>query len=125
MVEKDFLYTKEHEWAKIQDNIATIGITDHAQDQLGEITYVELPEIGRQINSGEEAGMVESSKSASDVYAPISGKITEVNSRLQSSPELINDDCYGRGWLCKMEITDPASVAKLMDAQQYEQFLQE
>jgi len=125
MVVEGLLYTKEHEWAKIEGNSATIGITDYAQEQLGEITFVELPEAGMQLQQNEEFAVIESSKSASDVYAPLSGKVTEINSRLETEPELINNDCYNSGWVCKIEITDKKGAENLMNAKQYEQFLKE
>ncbi len=125
MAVEGLLYTKEHEWAKIEGNSATIGITDYAQQQLGEITFVELPEAGSQLQQSEEFAVIESSKAASDVYAPLSGKVTEINSRLETEPELINNDCYNSGWVCKIEITDKKGVENLMNAKQYEQFLKE
>jgi len=125
MVVEGLLYTKEHEWAKIEGNSATIGITDYAQQQLGEITFVELPEAGSQLQQSEEFAVIESSKAASDVYAPLSGKVTEINSLLETEPELINNDCYNSGWVCKIEITDKKGVENLMNAKQYEQFLKE
>jgi glycine cleavage system H protein len=123
MVVKGLLYTKEHEWAKVEGDIATIGITDHAQDQLGELTFVDLPEIGKDVKQNGEFGAVESSKAANDVYSPVTGKVIEVNEGLKSKPELINDDCYGAGWICKIRITDKASLKNLMDAGQYEEYL--
>ncbi len=123
MVVKGLLYTQEHEWAKVEGDIATIGITDHAQNQLGELTFVELPDVGKEVKQKGELGIVESSKAASDVYAPVTGEVTEVNTELGSKPELINKDCYGAGWICKMRITDKASIKNLMDATQYEEYL--
>ena len=125
MVEKKLLYTKEHEWAKIEGDIVTVGITDHAQELLGELTYVELPEVGAEVAVNDEIGVVESSKSASDVYASVTGKIIEVNNTLQDQPEIINDDCYQGGWICKMEISDKSTINNLMTAEQYEQYLEE
>ncbi len=123
MVAKELLYTKEHEWVKIDGSTATVGITDYAQEMLGEIVFAELPAVGKEINQKGELGVVESSKSASDVYSPVTGKVMEVNSELQSKPEIINDDCYGKGWMCKLQITDKASIKNLMDAAQYEEYL--
>jgi glycine cleavage system H protein len=123
MVVKGLLYTQEHEWAKVEGDIATIGITDHAQNQLGELTFVELPDVGKEVKQKGELGVVESSKAASDVYSPVTGKVTEVNTALESKPELINKDCYGAGWICKMRITDKATIKNLMDATQYEEYL--
>jgi glycine cleavage system H protein len=123
MVIKGLLYTKEHEWAKVEGDIATIGITDHAQEQLGEITFVELPAVNRQVVQKDEIGVVESTKAASDIFSPITGTVTEVNTKLKTSPEIINDDCYGQGWFCKIRITDKASLKNLIDAAQYEEYL--
>jgi len=125
MVIEGLLYTKEHEWAKVEGNTATIGITDYAQEQLGEITFVELPETGMQLQQSEEFAVIESSKAASDVYAPLSGKVIETNSQLETEPELINNDCYNSGWVCKIEVTDKKAAENLMNAKQYEQFLKE
>ena len=123
MVVKGLLYTQEHEWAKVEGDIATIGITDHAQEHLGELTFVELPEVGKEVKQKGEIGVVESSKEASDVYSPVTGKVTEVNMALERKPEVINEDCYWAGWICKIRITDKASIKNLMDAAQYEEYL--
>lgn len=123
MVKEGLFYTKDHEWAKIDGDTATMGITHYAQEQLGEITFVELPEIGKETEQKGELAVVESSKAASDVYSPIKGKVTEVNSDLESAPEKINEDCYGSGWICTLEITDKSTIDNLMDAKQYEAYL--
>ena len=123
MVVKGLFYTKDHEWAKVEGDTATIGITDHAQEQLGELTFVELPEVGKEVKQKGELAVVESSKAASDVYSPVAGKVSQVNSQLATKPEIINDDCYGAGWICKMRITDKASIKNLMDAAKYEEYL--
>jgi glycine cleavage system H protein len=123
MVVKGLLYTQEHEWAKVEGDVATIGITDHAQEHLGELTFVELPDVGKEVKQKGELGVVESSKAASDVYSPVTGKVTEVNTALESKPEVINKDCYGAGWICKIRITNKASTNNLMDATQYEEYL--
>lgn len=125
MVPEDLYYTKQHEWIRITDDTAIVGITDYAQDTLGEITFVELPVEGKQFESNDEVAVVESSKAASDVYAPASGKVTEVNAELEDNPELINEDCYEAGWIWKMSITDKSQIEKLMNAEQYEQFLKD
>lgn len=125
MVVEGLLYTKDHEWAKIEGQIAIIGITDYAQEMLGEITFVELPVYDKQVQIHDEMAVVESSKAASDVYSPVTGRVTEVNSELESSPELINEDCYEAGWICKMEIADTNTTSPLMDAKQYEEYLKE
>jgi len=125
MIDEKLFYTKDHEWAKIDGDIATIGITDHAQEMLGEITFVELPAVGTEFEAQGELAVVESSKAASDVYSPIAGKVVEVNSDLEATPEAINNDCYGQGWICKIQVSDENSTEKLMDASQYENMLKE
>ena len=123
MVVEGLLYTKDHEWAKVEGDVATVGITDHAQEQLGELVFVELPPVGKESAAHKEIAVVESSKAAGDVYSPVAGKVTEVNTELGTKPELINEDCYGAGWICKMAITDKASLDDLMDAGQYQEYL--
>jgi glycine cleavage system H protein len=122
-VQQELLYTKDHEWAKVDGDTATVGITFYAQEQLGEIVFVELPKMGKDFGVHKEMAVVESSKAASDVYCPVAGKVTEVNSELETKPELINEDCYGRGWICKLQITDKKSLQGLMDAKKYEEYL--
>jgi len=123
MVIEGLLYTKDHEWAKIDGDTATIGITDYAQESLGELTFVELPDVGKEVEQKSEIAVVESSKAASDVYAPVTGKVTKVNSELESAPEKINEDCYNVGWLCTIEITNKSTIDNLMDSKQYEEYL--
>lgn len=123
MVVDGLVYTEEHEWAKIEGKTATIGITDHAQEMLGEIVFVELPAVGKEVAGGGELSVVESSKAASDIYSPVTGKVAEVNTEVEAKPELINEDCYGAGWICKVEITDEASIEQLMDAAAYAEYL--
>ena len=123
MVIEGLLYTKEHEWAKVDGDTATIGITDYAQEQLGEITFVELPIVGKEVEQKDELAVVESSKAASDVYAPVAGKIMEVNSDLESTPEKINEGCYDAGWICTLKISDKKTIENLMDSKQYEAYL--
>ena len=123
MIEQDLLYTADHEWARIENDTATIGITDHAQEMLGEITFAELPMVGKAVDIRGELAVVESSKAASDVYSPVKGTVTEVNSQLETKPELINEDCYKAGWICKLKIADKTSLRKLMDARAYEEYL--
>lgn len=124
MVVDGLLYTKEHEWAKVEGDVATIGITDHAQEQLGELVFVELPEVGKEYAARKEIAVVESSKAAGDVYAPVAGKVTDVNNELDTQPELINQDCYNTGWICKIQIADKASLDGLMDTKQYKEYLE-
>lgn len=123
MVIEGLYYTKEHEWARIEGETATIGITHYAQEMLGEITFVELPATGRQVEQKDELAVVESSKAASDVYSPVKGTVSEINSDLESTPEKINEDCYNTGWICTVEITDKSTVDNLMDSKQYEEYL--
>lgn len=123
-VPADLKYTKSHEWVKLNaDGTATIGITDHAQDQLGDMVYVEAPDAGRSLKAGEACAVVESVKAASDVYAPVAGEVIEGNVGLADAPESVNNDPYGTGWLLKLKLTDTAAVNSLMDAAAYEAFL--
>ncbi len=113
-------YTKSHEWVRHEDDgVVTVGITDHAQEQLGDMVYVELPEVGGHVESGEACAVVESVKAASDVYAPVSGEVVEINEQLTDSPELVNKDPYGEGWLIRIQPADPAQLDALLDAEAY------
>ena len=115
-------YATTHEWAKQdEEGLIVIGISDHAQDALGDIVYVELPEIGQQIIVGEEAGVVESVKAASDIYAPVSGAVAEINEALEDSPETVNQDPYGDGWFFKLKVTDERELDDLLDAEAYQE----
>jgi glycine cleavage system H protein len=116
-------YSKEHEWVKVEGKIATIGITDHAQHALGDIVFVDLPKVGSTAQFMKPAGVVESVKAASDIFSPLTGKITEVNGALTSNPELLNSDPYGKGWISKMEFTNAAELADLMDEKAYAEYL--
>ena len=121
----DLKYTKSHEWLKLAaDGTATIGITEHAQDQLGDMVYVEVPDAGRSVAAGEACAVVESVKAASDVYAPVAGEVLEGNTTLTDAPESVNHDPYGSGWLLKMKLADAAAVNGLMDAAGYAAFLE-
>lgn len=111
-------YTKDHEWALISGNQITVGITDHAQSALGDIVFAELPKIGRELKKGETFGVVESIKAVSDLYAPVTGKVTAINEALSADPASLNRDAYG-AWLIKVELTDPSSISELMDATKY------
>jgi len=122
MVPENLFYTKDHEWAEINGDTATIGITDYAQHSLGEITFVELPAIKKQVKAHDVLAVVESSKAASDVYSPLAGEVTQVNDGLSSKPELINQDCCKAGWICKLKISKP-DTKNLMNASQYEEYL--
>jgi glycine cleavage system H protein len=116
-------YSKEHEWVAAEEAVATIGITDHAQEQLGEIVYIELPSIGEKVSKDDPFGVVESVKAVSDIYAPVSGTVLEVNEDLAESPEVVNEDPYGDGWLIKVRISDPADLDDLMDNDEYAQMI--
>ncbi len=115
----DVKYTKSHEWTKISGDIVTIGINDYAQDQLGEIVFVELPETGDTFSKGDEFGSVESVKAVSEIYIPISGKIVEINEDLEDAPELVNESCYDNGWLIKIKPEDVSELDDLMDKDEY------
>ncbi|WP_149540862.1 glycine cleavage system protein GcvH [Siccirubricoccus phaeus] len=117
-------FTKDHEWVRADGDAATIGITDHAQNALGDVVFVELPEVGREVTAGEAIAVVESVKAASDVYAPIAGTITEVNSALTEDPGLINREPTGEGWFFKIEPKDPAEIAALLDDAAYAAFVE-
>lgn len=121
----DLKYTKDHEWIRVEDDVAVVGVTDYAQKQMGDVTYVELPEIGKRIERGGELGVIESVKSANDVYAPVSGKVGEVNKHLEDSPEVINSDPYGDGWVCRLDDISEKDVSSLMDARQYDEYIAE
>jgi len=121
---KEFRYTKEHEWIKVDGGSATIGITDHAQDSLGDIVFVELPKTGSSVEAGKSFGTVESVKAVSDLFAPVSGTVTEVNESLATAPEKVNSDAHG-SWMIKVTLKDPAQVNGLMTAEQYEAFVKE
>ena len=116
-------YSKEHEWVATEEAVATIGITDYAQDQLGEIVYVELPAVGDKISKDDAFGVVESVKAVSDIYAPVSGTVVEVNQELPESPEMINEDPYGDGWLVKVKVSDPTELDDLLDNEEYEELV--
>lgn len=119
-----YLYTKEHEWVNIEDNVATIGISDYAQEALGDITFVELPEVGDEVEQFEEFASIESVKAANDIFAPISGKVIEVNTRLESDPGTINRSAFEKGWIAKVQISDKEETSNLMTAEEYQKFLE-
>ena len=120
-VPQDLFYSKTHEWVYLDGDIATVGITDFAQSQLSDLTFVELPDVGTEFSAGDEAAVVESVKAAADVYAPVSGEVVEVNSDLEDSPELINKDAFGDGWLFKIRVADESDVDNMLDADSYEE----
>lgn len=117
---KNLRYTKDHEWVKLDGNTATVGITDYAQRELGDIVYVEVETVGKSLKAGEVFGTVEAVKTVSDLFLPVEGKITELNNNLANSPESVNNDPYGEGWMIKMTVNDPADVEALMDSAAYE-----
>jgi glycine cleavage system H protein len=116
-------YSKEHEWVATEESVATIGITDHAQDQLGEIVFIELPAVGEKVSKDDPFGVVESVKAVSDIYAPVSGTVIEVNEDLPESPEVVNEDPYGDGWLIKVKMNDPSDLEDLMDSEEYSELV--
>ena len=122
-IPEDLVYTSEHEWMRIEGNKAEIGITNHAQNELGDIVYVELPILDDEIDSGEEFGTIESVKAVSPLYMPVSGRIIEVNSELQEHPELVNEECYDEGWLVRIEITNAEDTDELLDPEAYKAIL--
>jgi len=122
---EDLRYHKEHTWVKVSGKKATIGITDYAQDALGDIVYVDLPEVDTDVESNSEIGEIESTKATSSVIAPVSGRITEVNEDLTESPEILNEDPYGKGWIAILELDDMSELDDLMDASEYSKFVEE
>lgn len=125
MYPTDRRYSKEHEWILVEEGVATVGITDFAQDQLGDIVYVELAEEGRQVQPGDVLGTIESVKAVSEIYSPLSGTVAAVNSDLDGQPELVNSDPHGGGWYCKIEMSDPGQVEAMMDSEAYEEFAEQ
>jgi glycine cleavage system H protein len=124
-VPRELRYTRTHEWVRLRGEIATVGITDFAQDQLSDLTYVELPTPGDSVSAQDQVAVIESVKAASDIYAPVSGTITAVNNALVEKPELINTEPYADGWIFKMQPDDPADLESLLDASQYEELMPE
>ncbi len=118
----DLQYTKSHEWVRVEGDVATVGITEHAQDELGDVVFVELPEQGATLEAGDSFGAVESVKAVSDLYAPVGGEVVEVNGALENNPEKINEDPYGEGWILKLQTSDRAD---LLSAAEYEKLLEE
>ena len=121
----DLRYTREHEWARRRDGKVVVGITDFAQDQLGDVVYVELPDVGDQVKKGESFGVVESTKAVSELFAPASGKVVEVNAPLKDAPETINEDPYEEGWMIVIEPSDPKELDSLLDPKAYKAFVEE
>ena len=122
---KDLKYTKDHEWARVDGSVAIVGITDFAQEKLGSIVFVELPPIGKSVKKGETVVTVDSVKAVAEVYSPLSGQVEEANESLKDTPEIINQDPYGQGWMVKMKLSDPAETGSLMTPEAYEAFVAE
>ena len=125
MTPEDLLFSKEHEWLRIVDNIGTIGISDHAQKELGEIVYVEMPKVGTKFYNGETFGNVESVKAVSELFMPASGEVVEINEELGAAPEKINEDPYGEGWMIRVRLTNTEDTADLMSAEEYDDYIKE
>jgi glycine cleavage system H protein len=125
MYPSDYRYTKEHEWIKVTGGTGVIGITDYAQHELGDVVFVEMPAVGSKITAGQVFGTVESVKAVSEIFAPVSGEVTEANATLSSAPETLNTDPHGAAWLIKIKLTNPAEVSSLMDAAAYQAFISE
>ena len=123
-VPTDLKYTKSHEWVRLDGDVATVGITDYAQSELGDVVYVDLPNVGRSLQAGDACGSIESVKTVSDAYAPVAGEVVEVNGALGAQSELVNSDPYGQGFLVKIKVSDPTSVDALMDAAAYQATLE-
>ena len=124
-VPKELRYSKEHEWVAVEDGIARVGITDYAQEQLGDVVYVELPEVDTSVQKDEAFGVVESVKAVSDIFSPISGTIVQTNVDLPSSPEMVNEDPYGDAWMIRIQISEPEELEDLMDAEEYQAFVEQ
>jgi glycine cleavage system H protein len=122
---EDLQYTKDHEWVRVRDDLATVGITDHAQQQLGDVVYVELPKVGDNFTAGAPFGSVESVKAVSEVYMPLDGTVVEVNAALNDSPERVNMDPYGEGWMLVIKIANPSLLDALLSAAEYEDYIKE
>lgn len=122
-VPAELRYTKDHEWTRIEGDTAVVGITDYAQDSLGEVVFIELPDVGRELKAGATFGVVESVKAVSDLYAPLSGTVIEANAALVDAPETVNSEPYDDGWMIKIRLSDPSEVAALLDADAYENLL--
>jgi glycine cleavage system H protein len=125
MYPEENLYTKDHEWINVQENLATVGITEYAQRELGDVVYVDLPEVGDTFEASEPFGSVESVKAVSEVFCPVSGEVTEVNSKLEQAPELVNQSPHQKAWMIRMRVNSPDELDELLSAEEYEEYLQE
>jgi glycine cleavage system H protein len=123
MYPENFRYTKEHEWVSVEGDLGTVGITDHAQSELGDIVYVDLPKVGATLDQGKSLGSVESVKAVSDIYSPVSGEVAEINTDLADHPEKLNSDPHGGAWLVKIRLSDPGQVRNLMTAADYQSYV--
>jgi glycine cleavage system H protein len=121
----DLKYSREHEWVLVEGSVATVGITAFAEQQLGDVVFIEMPGVGDKVIKDEAMGVVESVKAVSDVYSPVSGTVLEINDDLRDNTELVNEDCYGDGWMVKIELSDPTDLDELMTSDEYETFVQE
>lgn len=119
----DYLYSKDHEWVRVEGDTCVLGITEYAQEELGEIVFVDLPEVGESFDKAEEVGTIESVKAVAEVYTPVSGEVAEVNSALEDEPELVNEDPHGKGWLVKLSLASKDDLGDLMSAEKYEEFI--
>lgn len=124
-IPEDLHYSGTHEWVRLEGDTATLGVTDHAQESMGDMVYVDLPEVGKKIEAKGECGVLESVKSASDIYSPVAGEITAVNEKLTDTPDLVNKDPYGEGWIVRLRLENVDAVKELMDAAAYRKFLEE
>ena len=124
-IPKELKYSKDHEWVRVKGNTAVVGITDFAQSQLGDVVFVELPELDGQVTVGSGFSVVESVKAVSDIYAPVTGKVSKINDALADTPEVVNEDPYGAGWIAVIEVTDPASLNELLDSEAYAKLVAE
>jgi glycine cleavage system H protein len=125
MYPTNFRYTKEHEWVRVEGNVGVVGITDHAQQEMGDLVYVDLPKVGAHAEKGKTLGSVESVKAVSDIFAPISGEVIEINEALATAPEKINEDPHGQAWLVKIRLSSPEEVNQLLSAEDYQKYLGE
>ena len=120
----EYLYSREHEWVRVDDDVCVLGITEYAQAELGEVVFVELPEVGQVFDTGDELGTIESVKAVAEVYTPVAGEVIEVNEAVSDDPELLNEDPHGEGWLIKIRFSSASDLKDLMNAEQYEEFVQ-
>ncbi len=124
MIKEDLRYTKEHEWLKVEGNIATVGITDFAQGELGDVVFVELPSVGTGVSSGDSFGTIEAVKTVAELFAPVSGEVIAVNDQLESDAALVNTDCFGEGWMIQIQMSDPSEVDELLTSEEYAEMTQ-